>query len=63
MKIMEPLIETWKIHNRINLYLLESITEVHLTDQSASKGRNVGAQFAHSHDEQTAIAVGVLELG
>ena len=43
-------IETWEIHNRINLYLLASIKEEHLADISASKGRNVGEQFAHIHN-------------
>jgi uncharacterized damage-inducible protein DinB len=43
-------IETWEIHNRINLYLLNSIKEEYLTDISASKGRNVGEQFAHIHN-------------
>jgi hypothetical protein len=46
---MDPIIETWQIHNRINLYLLEAITEDALTTQSASKGRTVGQQFAHMH--------------
>jgi uncharacterized damage-inducible protein DinB len=41
------LTETWQIHNRINLYLLESIPEENLKDISASKGRTVGEQFAH----------------
>ncbi len=47
---MSHLIETWQIHNNINLYLLEKIAEEHLTDQSASKGRSVGEQFAHMHN-------------
>lgn len=47
---MNPLTETWQIHNRINLYLLNSIDENHLKDISASKGRNVGEQFAHIHN-------------
>jgi len=47
---MQPFIETWQIHNRINLYLLNVIDEAHLTDISASKGRNVGEQFAHIHN-------------
>ena len=47
---MKELIETWKINNRINLYLLEAINENHLSDISASKGRNVGEQFAHIHN-------------
>ncbi len=47
---MSDLTETWQIHNRINLYLLESIDEDNLKDISASKGRNVGEQFAHIHN-------------
>jgi len=47
---MNPLTETWHIHNNINLYLLERIDEAHLTDASASKGRTVGEQFAHMHN-------------
>jgi len=46
---MDPIIETWQIHNRINLYLLENIAEEALAGQSASKGRTVGQQFAHIH--------------
>jgi uncharacterized damage-inducible protein DinB len=46
---MNPLTETWQIHNRINLYLLESISEENLADKSSSKGRAVGEQFAHMH--------------
>ncbi len=47
---MSHLTETWQIHNRINFYLLESIDEPNLKDVSASKGRNVGEQFAHIHN-------------
>jgi uncharacterized damage-inducible protein DinB len=47
---MNHLIETWQIHNRINLYLLDGINEAHLKDISASKGRSVGEQFAHMHN-------------
>ena len=43
-------IDTWEIHNRINLYLLSAIKEEYLTGISASKGRNVGEQFAHIHN-------------
>jgi uncharacterized damage-inducible protein DinB len=46
----KQLIETWEIHNRINLYLLDAVDEAHLADLSASKGRNVGEQFAHIHN-------------
>ena len=47
---MTDIIDTWNIHNRINLYLLDSIAEEHFTAISASKGRSVGEQFAHLHN-------------
>ena len=47
---LTQIIETWEIHNRINMYLLGSIKEEHLTDISVSKGRNVGEQFAHIYN-------------
>ncbi|MDB4923848.1 DinB family protein [Mucilaginibacter sp.] len=47
---MNTLTETWQIHNRINLYLLDGIDEAYLNDVSASKGRTVGEQFAHLHN-------------
>ncbi|CAN5352235.1 DinB family protein [soil metagenome] len=43
-------LETWEIHQRINLYLLDSVHESTLKDISSSKGRNVGEQFAHIHN-------------
>lgn len=46
----KQLLETWEIHNRINLYLLDAVEPEHLKDVSASKGRNVGEQFAHIHN-------------
>ena len=49
-KLMNELSETFHINNNINLYLLDAIAEEHLKDQSASKGRNVGEQFAHIHN-------------
>lgn len=48
--MFEQLIETFDINNRINLYLLASLKEEFLKDQAASKGRNVGEQFAHIHN-------------
>lgn len=44
------LLETWEIHNRINLYLLDSITSEALKSLASSKGRNVAQQFAHIHN-------------
>lgn len=46
----DQLIETWRISDRINLYLLETIDEAHLADQLSSKGRAVAKQFAHLHN-------------
>ena len=46
----QQLLETWEIHNRINLYLLDAVEPEHLKDVSSSKGRNVGEQFAHIHN-------------
>jgi uncharacterized damage-inducible protein DinB len=48
--LISQLIDTWHIHNRINLYLLDAIDEAHYRDTSASKGRTVGDQFAHLHN-------------
>ena len=45
-----PLVETWQIHDRINLYLLDAVDSSSLDSHSASKGRSVGEQFAHIHN-------------
>lgn len=47
---MESFIETWHIHHRIHIYLLEAIDPAHLSATAASKGRTVGEQFAHVHN-------------
>jgi uncharacterized damage-inducible protein DinB len=46
----EQLIETWAIHNRINVYLLDAIPEEALSASLTPKGRNVCGQFAHIHN-------------
>ena len=43
-------LETWEIHNRINLYLLDAVDPAALSSLSASKGRTVAEQFAHIHN-------------
>lgn len=48
--MVDAIIDTWNIHNRINLYLLNSIDEAYLGDVAVSKGRSVGEQFAHIHN-------------
>lgn len=46
----EQLLQTWNIHNRINLYLLDAVSPEALGGVSASKGRSVGEQLAHIHN-------------
>jgi len=46
----KQLLETWDIHDRINIYLLEAIDESALGSHSASKGRSVAEQLAHIHN-------------
>ena len=46
----QQFLETWEIHNRINLYLLDAVEPAALQSLSASKGRTVGEQFAHLHN-------------
>jgi uncharacterized damage-inducible protein DinB len=46
---MSALIETWNINSRINLYLLESLSDEQL-DSKLEKGRTPRAQFVHIHN-------------
>jgi uncharacterized damage-inducible protein DinB len=46
----EPILETWHINNRINLYLLDAIAPENLGATLVSKGRSAGEQFAHIHN-------------
>lgn len=48
------MVDTWRIHNRITLYVLDAISPEALGGVSASKGRTVGAQFAHMHNNRIA---------
>ena len=50
LKMVPQLLDSFQIHNRIHLYLLDAIDEGHYKDVSASKGRSVGDQFAHIHN-------------
>ena len=46
----KQIVETWEIHNRINLYLLDATEAAALISLSSSKGRTVGEQFGHLHN-------------
>jgi len=48
--VEDPLIETWQIHNRINLYLLAAIPDEALSAALNAKSRSVWALFAHIHN-------------
>lgn len=50
LDLENQIVDTWNIHNRINLYLLEAIPASALSDISASKGRTVAEQLAHIHN-------------
>ena len=47
---VDPIVESWNIHNRINLYLFDAISADALSVTSPAKGRTVGEQFAHIHN-------------
>jgi uncharacterized damage-inducible protein DinB len=46
----DPLIDTWAIHNRINLYLLDAIAEEALGATLNNKGRSVRENLSHIHN-------------
>jgi uncharacterized damage-inducible protein DinB len=48
--VEEQLLETWAIHNRINLYLLEAVAPEALSAVLAPKHRSVYQLFAHIHN-------------
>ncbi len=48
--LRDQLLDTWRIHHRINLYLLDSIADQALGDVGPTKGRSVAKAFAHLHN-------------
>ena len=46
----EQLLETWRIHNRINLYLIDAITDESLAARLSNKARTPFELFAHIHN-------------
>ena len=55
-EIIKQIIETWQIHNRVNIYLLKAIPENGLSSRPITKrqGRTVAQQFAHMHNVRLA---------
>ena len=48
MGLAEDLVETWNIHNRCNLYMLEALADEDLAVKP-DKGKSVRGQFCHMH--------------
>jgi len=49
-ELSDQLLDTWRINNRIDLYLLNAAGSDGLGAVAASKGRSVGEHFAHLHN-------------
>jgi len=48
---MDDLLEAWRTHNRINLYLFDRISDEGMRCTLSTRGgRDVARQFAHMHD-------------
>ncbi len=51
----EQILETWRIHNRINLYMLENIPEDAFSATLSKRGgRDIARQVAHLHNVRVA---------
>jgi uncharacterized damage-inducible protein DinB len=48
--VEDQLLETWAIHDRINLYLLDAVSDEALRAALSPKSRTVWGQFAHLHN-------------
>lgn len=49
-QLIEQLLDTWAIHNRITRFVLAAISDDALAGVSASGGRSVREQYAHLHN-------------
>jgi len=48
--LADQIVDLWRIHARIQLFVLDAVTPDALTADSRIRGRSVGAQFAHLHN-------------
>jgi len=48
--LADQVLDAWRIHARIQRYVLDALAPEALTADSGLKGRTVGEQFAHIHD-------------
>jgi tRNA A-37 threonylcarbamoyl transferase component Bud32 len=50
--VKEQLVKSWHLHDEKNTLLLQSISEEALAFSLNTKGRNIGQQFAHMHNNR-----------
>ncbi len=48
--LREQLVDTWRIHQRINLYVLDAVAPEALADALPTNGRNAWKQLVHVHN-------------
>ena len=48
----QGLVTAWRIHNEKNILLLKDIDEASLGLRLGTKGRTIGEQLAHMHDNR-----------
>jgi uncharacterized damage-inducible protein DinB len=48
-RIPYTLLDTWRLNNRVNLMLLDELTDRQLAFAANPRGRSIAAQFAHLH--------------
>jgi uncharacterized damage-inducible protein DinB len=58
----QSLAEMWRIHARINLYLLDHVDEAALADRLNPRGWSVGQSFAHLHNTRLTWLDGYADL-
>ena len=50
-QIEDQVVETWRIHNRVSLFMIENIPEKALTATLSTRGgRDIARQLAHLHN-------------
>jgi uncharacterized damage-inducible protein DinB len=60
----EQLVEAWRIHSRIQTFVLAALTEEQLACTAQARGRTVADQFAHIHNVRLMwLAASAPELG